>query len=105
MTRDETERDEARTRVEGERAEFHRQVEAKRARVRRAREEGDQTMKSGWGTFGVVGWSIVVPTLIGVLAGMWIDGRLGGGVRYTLSFLALGLVMGMVNVWNWMNKQ
>lgn len=98
-------RDEARRRVEVERAEFHRQVEAKKARARRAREEGDRTMKAGWGAFGVVGWSIVVPALIGVVAGMWIDSRIGGGIRYTLSFLTLGIVMGMVNVWNWMNKQ
>lgn len=88
-----------------ERADFHREVAAKGRRAERARQEGDRTLRTGWGAFGVVGWSIVVPTLLGVGIGVWLDGRVGGGIRFTLSLLVLGLVLGMVNVWNWMNTE
>ncbi|REJ31927.1 MAG: ATP synthase subunit [Bacillota bacterium] len=91
--------------VEKEREEFHREVERKEERARKAREAGDRTLQYGLGVFGVVGWSIVVPTLIGVAVGAWLDARTGGGIRYTLSLMSAGLILGLVNVWNWMQKR
>lgn len=90
--------------VEDEREEFCRQVERKEERSRRAREAGDQTIRHGFGAFGVVGWSIVVPTLLGIVIGAWLDTRAGGGIRYTLSLMAAGLIIGLVNVWNWIHS-
>lgn len=98
-------RNNGRPAMEGNRTEFHRHVDAKRSRSERARREGDRTLRTGWGAFGVVGWSIVVPALAGVGVGMWLDARVGGGIRFTLSLLVLGLVLGMVNVWKWMNTE
>jgi len=96
---------ERRSAVEEEREEFHREVERKEERARRAREAGDRTIQYGFGAFGVVGWSIVVPTLVGVALGAWLDARAGGGIRYTLSLMTAGLLIGMVNAWNWMQRK
>ena len=71
MTEDQQRRtdEQQRRTVEDEREQFHREVERKKERSRRAREEGDRTIQHGLGVFGVVGWSIVVPTLIGIAIG------------------------------------
>lgn len=97
--------DEQRRAIEEEREQFHREVERKEERSRQAREAGDRTIQHGFRAFGVVGWSIVVPTLIGIAVGAWLDARSGGGIRYTLSLMAAGLLIGIVNVWNWMQNQ
>lgn len=91
--------------VEQEREQFRREVERKEERARKAREAGDRTTRYGLGVFGVVGWSIVVPTLIGVAIGAWLDERFGSGIRYTLSLMSAGLIIGLVNVWNWLHNR
>lgn len=95
----------SREKLKAERELFLEEVEAKGERSRKARAEGDRTLRAGLGAFGMVGWSIAVPMLLGMVLGLWIDGRTGGGVRYTLSLLVLGLIVGAVNVWNWMNSK
>lgn len=84
---------------------FHHEVAAKEKRARRAREEGDRTLKYGLRAFGMLGWSIVVPTLLGVAVGLWLDQRFGTGIRFTLSLLVGGLILGMINAWKWMNAE
>gem|GEM_PF-415356 len=83
---------------------FERSVAAKAARMRKARRAGDRTVLFGLGMFGLVGWTIVVPVVAGTLIGVWLDGRTGGGIRWTLGLMALGLVVGGVNAWNWIEK-
>ena len=48
---------------------------------------------------GVVGWSVVVPTLIGVAAGIWIDRRWPTRFSWTLTLMCLGLILGCANAW------
>lgn len=96
--------DKLRQSVEEEREQFYRQVERQKQRSRRAREEGDRTIRHGLRAFGVAGWSIVVPTLLGIAVGAWLDGRAGGGLRFTLSLMALGLLVGAANVWKWLHN-
>lgn len=97
--------DRSRLLEEEERRKFHAEIVAKEKRVRRARVEGDRTLRWGYGAFGTVGWSIAVPTLIGTVIGLALDRRFGSGVRYTLSCLIAGIVIGMINVWKWMNAE
>lgn len=90
--------------VEEERERFRREVEGKERRWRRARETGDRSLRYGLRAFGAIGWSIVVPTLLGVALGAWLDGRAGGGLRYTLSLMVAGLLVGFVNAWKWLQS-
>ena len=57
------------------RDELQRQVETKQTRKLEARREGERSAWFGLGMFGLVGWSIVVPTLTGIALGLWIDDR------------------------------
>ena len=55
--------------------------------------------------FGVIGWSIAAPTLLGVLLGAWLDKRRPGVHSWTLSLLIAGLSLGCANAWYWVAKQ
>lgn len=59
----------------------------------------------GLGMFGVFGWSIVIPTFLGLFIGYWLDKKWSLGFNWTLTFLFLGVVMGSVNGWYWVTKE
>ena len=51
---------------------------AERKRKRKAQREGRRSLLFGLGIFGLVGWSVAVPTVLGTLLGLWLDGRYPG---------------------------
>ena len=52
---------------------FAQQVGAKAARKLKARRNSTQGVWLGLGMMGLVGWSVVVPTLLGAALGIWLD--------------------------------
>lgn len=60
---------------------------------------------SGLGLFGMVGWSIVVPTILGAALGMWLDKHYKNNFSWTLSLLVAGLMLGCGIAWNWVQKE
>jgi ATP synthase protein I len=79
---------------------------ARRAERReRARRERDRGIWFSLGLLGVVGWSVTIPALLGVALGTWIDGRWPSRVSWTLTLLLLGIVLGGVNAWRWVQGQ
>lgn len=97
--------EEAREALHRERRRFRGAVERQGERRRRARRAGDRGFWFGLSSFGMVGWSIAVPTLLGIALGLWLDARWGGGRRYTISLMVAGLAVGMHNVWRWLRLQ
>ncbi len=85
---------------------FRDQVGRKAERKRRARGEPDRNLWSWLGMFGLVGWAVAVPTVIGIAFGLWLD-RLWsvGQVSWTLSFLLIGVVIGCLNAWYWVKRE
>ncbi len=75
------------------------------ARKLKAQRHATQTVWSGLGMMGIVGWSVVVPTLLGAGLGLWIDEHYPGGHSWTLSLLAIGLGLGCFNAWHWIAKE
>lgn len=59
----------------------------------------------GVGMMGLIGWSVVVPTLLGALLGAWLDKHYTNGHSWTLVLLAAGLLLGCVNAWHWVTKE
>lgn len=57
----------------------------------------------GLGTFGIVGWSIALPTLIGIAVALWANSIRPG--TWTLGFFFLGLAIGLFNAWQWVAKE
>ena len=85
--------------------EFSREVGVKAARKLKAQRRVTQTVWSGLGMMGMVGWSVAVPTLLGAGLGLWLDEHHPGGHSWTLMLLAIGLGLGCFNAWRWVAKE
>lgn len=48
---------------------------------------------------GVLGWTVVTPALLGILAGRWLDRRFETGIFWTLGLLFGGVVLGCLLAW------
>lgn len=57
------------------------------------------------GLFGLVGWSVTLPTLAGVALGVWIDRHWPGRVSWTLTLLLVGVALGCANAWHWVEHE
>lgn len=67
-----------------------------------------QTRKQVWfalGMFGMVGWAVTLPTLMGIALGIWIDRQVDSPYSWTLMLLAVGLGLGCWNAWYWVTKE
>ena len=49
------------------------EVGAKAARKLKARRNSGQGVWFGLGMMGLIGWSVVIPTLLGTALGIWLD--------------------------------
>lgn len=84
---------------------FAGQVGAKATRKLRARRDTAPGVWFGLGMMGLIGWSVVIPTLLGAALGMWLDQHYPGGRSWTLALLVAGLVIGCFNAWRWVANE
>jgi ATP synthase protein I len=87
------------------RTPFSREVAAKAARKLKAQRNSTQGVWFGLGMMGLIGWSVVVPTLAGAALGIWLDNRHPGKHSWTLMLLIIGLAIGCLNAWHWVDKE
>ena len=81
------------------------QIGRKAERKLKARGERHGEVWFGFGMFGLVGWSVAVPTVLGIALGLWLDSRLPGTVSWTLTFLFIGIALGCLNAWYWVKRE
>jgi ATP synthase protein I len=86
-------------------ADFAAQVGVKATRKLKARRDGTPGLWLGLGMMGLIGWSVVVPTLLGAALGLWLDQAYPGGRSWTLALLMGGLSLGCINAWHWVTKE
>ena len=85
--------------------ELAEKVGAKEMRKIKARKEKDRGVWFGLGMFGLVGWSVAIPSLIGVAIGIWIDKKWPGPYSWTLMCLVIGVMLGCLNAWHWVKRE
>lgn len=85
--------------------EFVKAVTTKSARKLKAMRDGPQGVWFGLGMSGLIGWSVAVPTLVGAMAGVWLDHHHPGSHSWTLALLVIGLAVGCLNSWHWLAQQ
>lgn len=86
--------------------ELSRNLGRKAERKMEAREHKDEeSLWFGLGMFGLVGWAVSIPTVIGIAVGVWLDSSFPGPISWTLTFLFIGLVLGCLNAWYWISKE
>jgi ATP synthase protein I len=80
-------------------------VRKRRDRQTQWRAEGEASLLRFVGQIGILGWIIVVPTLVGMFVGRWLDHRFGTGIFWTAALLVLGVAFGFWSGWRWMHRQ
>lgn len=70
-----------------------------------AQRKGRHSLWYGLGAFGVIGWSIAIPTVIGAALGLWLDRTWPGPFSWTLALLLAGVCVGIFNAWYWMSEE
>lgn len=82
-----------------------REVGRKEKRKIQARKSPERSIWSGFGMFGLIGWSVAVPMLLGAALGLWLDRHHPVEHSWTLTMLLAGLVIGCLNAWFWVEKE
>jgi ATP synthase protein I len=83
-----------------------RDIVARAARKLRARRKWAVGIWFYIGFFGLIGWAVVGPALIGAALGIWADNRhSGAGHLWTLVLMLVGLFLGCANAVYWVNKE
>lgn len=78
---------------------LHRQVERQARRMRQA-ERDRPTLLAQTAYIGTLGLLIVLPVVAGAYLGSWLDSLAAGySIRWTLSLIFLGVIIGAVNVY------
>lgn len=91
--------------TETEETEFSRKVGDKETRKLRQQSKSIRNIWFGFGMFGLIGWSVTIPTLIGIALGLWLDKHYPGSITWTLNLLIIGLIVGCLNAWHWLSKE
>ncbi len=86
-------------------AELINTVGNKAERKLRARRKKHKTIWFGFSMAGLVGWSVTIPGVLGTLLGIWIDKHYKNSYSWTLMLMLIGVMIGCILAWNWMNKE
>lgn len=70
----------------------------------KSKEEGPEIM-FGLGLFGIIGWSISIPTLLGTALGIFLDKRFTQSFSWTITLLFAGVIFGAFNAWHWIKEK
>jgi ATP synthase protein I len=87
------------------RQEFYQTVNEKARRKKRARQHRERSLWTSLGVMGVVGWTVAIPTLLGVLLGLWLDANWPSSFSWTLTLLVGGLFIGCLAAWQWVSQE
>ncbi len=80
-------------------------VKTRQERRERWQREGERSIGQNLAMIGVLGWTIVLPTLLGLFAGRWLDRQFHMGIFWTLGLLVVGLAAGCMLAWKRMHSE
>lgn len=80
------------------------QIRLRDQRRRRWLRDGDGSVPRRLAQIGVLGWIVVMPIMIGIFAGRWLDAHFGSGLQFTAPLLMLGAALGLWSAWKWMQS-
>lgn len=82
------------------------QVHKKAERRRWAQSQKRRSVWFGFGMFGLIGWAVAIPTVLGIVLGIWLDHHWPvGRISWTLSLLFVGIILGCLNAWRWIARE
>ena len=84
---------------------FSKKIRDKEKQKLKALKEDKRSEWTGFGTFGMIGWSVAVPAVLGTAIGLWLDENYPQSISWTLTLLVLGLFIGCLIAWQWVAKE
>jgi ATP synthase protein I len=87
------------------RTAFSRKIETLASRKLKANRNSNRGVWLGLGMMGLIGWSVVVPTLLGAALGLWLDKSYSSRHSWTLALMVAGLLIGCLNAWHWVANE
>ena len=84
---------------------LQRSIRLREQRRERWRAEGERSIGRNLAMIGAIGWLIVIPTLIGVALGRWLDRTLDAGITWTAGLIFVGLVFGCALAWRRISEE
>ncbi len=75
------------------------------ARAQEGERDPEPSLGRRLGQIGVLGWTIVIPALLGLAAGRWLDKTMHSGVFFSAPLVMLGAALGLWLAWKWMSRQ
>ncbi|MEA2083595.1 MAG: AtpZ/AtpI family protein [Thermodesulfobacteriota bacterium] len=84
---------------------FSNDVRDREARKLHARKHCIREVWFGLGMFGIIGWAIAIPTILGGFIGIWLDLNRKGRFSWALMLLLIGLALGCWNAWYWVQRE
>jgi ATP synthase protein I len=86
--------------------ENHMAEAARRAasRSREAEDNPEPSLGARLGQIGILGWTIIVPTLLGVVIGRWLDRIFDTGIFFSAPLIMIGAAIGFWSAWKWMHR-
>lgn len=80
-------------------------IQRRKARDEFWRGHGERPLAKNFAMIGVLGWLVVCPMLLGVLAGRWLDELFKKGITFTAAFVLVGAAIGGYLAWQRVNKE
>jgi ATP synthase protein I len=74
-------------------------------RMQRSRSRSAYNPLRGLSAFGVVGWSVALPTVLGALLGLWLDRVAPQAFSWPLALILAGVVLGVIVAWEWVAQE
>lgn len=71
-------------------------------RAKAGLETPEPSLGARLGQIGVLGWTIVVPTLLGLVLGRWLDREFATGIFFSAPLIIIGAILGFWSAWKWM---
>jgi ATP synthase protein I len=81
------------------------EVASREARMMRRKKQGAPNVWRSVGLVGLVGWSVVLPMLVGIAVGLWIDQEWPSRFSWALMLLVAGLAAGCANAWGRIKRE
>lgn len=80
-------------------------IRRRAARLEKMRKQKSYSPLQGFGAFGVIGWSVALPTVGGALLGMWLNKVAPQTFSWTITLILGGLVLGIIFSASWVAEQ
>lgn len=93
------------TKARSSESAFSQRVGEMAKRKLKAQRHINKTVWSGLGMMGLIGWSVVIPTVLSTAFGIWLDKHYPREHSWTLTLLIIGLCLGCFTAWRWVDKE